>query len=218
MHRGVRVDGTAILNLRISHGLSQLQLAQAAGVSERTVRNAEKCQVLETYIANYLAVALGVPLNEIVVERPEVNRSSRAKTLIRRVSTAYLSAVIEQRYQHLLNLVHPSIVWNCCSAPSQSFEGQFSGSCEVQQHLRQATKWWEQFSAKKSDFSLSRTDAEGEMIYFHLSGFTRNEVNERVEIWQTFICRLDDNLLTSVDQSLGLVIKRPHRSNPKTTH
>lgn len=208
MHRGVRVDGATVQSLRISKCWSQRQLAEAAGISERTVRNAEKSLVLETYIANYLATALEVTLNEIVMERAEVRRGSRLNTLIRRVSSAYMKAVIDGTNHHLVQLLHPNIEWNCSAAPDQLFSGLFVGIERVQAHLQLAAAWWEQFGARGSDFSLQRTDAEGEMIYFHLCGKVKAETGDAFEIWQTFICRFDDELLVSVDQSIGMVEHR----------
>jgi transcriptional regulator with XRE-family HTH domain len=205
MHRGVRVDGATVQRLRRSKGLSQQQLAQIAGIAERTVRNAEKGQVLESHIANYLASALDVPLNEIVAERDTPSRSRRLKGLIRKVSTLYMKAVLNFDIQSLIEFVHPSIEWNCYAAPDQSFSGCFRGVDRLRIHLSLASQWWEQYAAQASDLAVRRTDAEGEMVYFLLTGKVQNECGQPVEIWQTFICRFDEDLLISVDQSMGVI-------------
>jgi transcriptional regulator with XRE-family HTH domain len=205
MHRGVRVDGPAVKRLRKSLGLSQLLLAKNAGISERTVRNAEKSQVLESHIANYLAVALDVPLNEIVSERACTSRSSRLNGLIRKVSTCYVRAILKSEMQSLVEIVHPEISWNCYAAPDQCFSGCFHGIEGLRKHLILAAQWWEQFAMQANDLAVRRTDAEGEMVYFLLTGRFENDVSQRLEIWQTFICRFDDDLLISVDQSLGVI-------------
>jgi transcriptional regulator with XRE-family HTH domain len=205
MHRGVRVDGATVQRLRKSKGLSQQQLAQIAGIAERTVRNAEKGQVLESHIANYLAIALDVPLNEIVAERAAPSRSRRLKSLIRKVSSLYMKAVLDLDEQSLIELVHPTVEWNCYAAPDQSFSGCFRGVDRLRTHLSLASQWWEQYAAQASDLAVRRTDAEGEMVYFLLTGKVQNESGQPVEIWQTFICRFDEDLLISVDQSLGVI-------------
>lgn len=204
MHRGVRVDGATVHSLRSTKGWSQRQLAKAAGISERTVRNAEKSSILESYIANYLAIALDVPLNEIVSQRACASRGNRLKGMIRRLATSYTKATIGGTTEPLLELLHPKIQWNCQAAPDQHFSGQFVGHTQVRTHLRNACAWWEQFSAKPCDFVVGRSDAEGDMIYFQLSGTVRRESGERLEVWQTFIARLDDDQIAVVDQYVGL--------------
>ena len=207
MHRGVRVDGATVRNLRKCKGWSQRQLASAAGVSERTVRNAEKGLILESYIANYLADALGHPLNEIIVERAEVSRGNRMKCLIRRISTGYMKAVLDGATPQLIEMLHPKIEWNIFVAPEQNFSGTYHGLNEVTKHLGQATAWWEQFTTRLSDFTLTRSDSEGEMIYFHLTGIVTDETGQTLEVWQTFLCRFDDELVTVIDQTVGMIVQ-----------
>lgn len=204
MHRGVRVDGVTVQRLRRSKGLSQIKLAQDAGVSERTVRNAEKGQILESHIASYLAVALNVPLNEIVAERANPSRSRRLQRLIRKVSSLYMQAILDLEWQALMEIVHPSIEWNCCAAPDQRFSGRFCGMDGLRLHLKLASRWWEPYAAQAGNLSLRRMDAEGDMAYFLLDGKFKNEADSGIQIWQTFICRFDEDLLVSVDQSLGV--------------
>lgn len=58
--------GCAIRDLRLQQGLTQLQLAERASVSERTVRSAEKSQRISCSHASYIADALGVTATQIV--------------------------------------------------------------------------------------------------------------------------------------------------------
>ncbi|MFO0942747.1 MAG: helix-turn-helix domain-containing protein [Pirellulales bacterium] len=206
MHRGVRVDGATVHNLRSSKGWSQRQLAKAAGISERTVRNAEKSSILESYIANYLAIALDVPLNEIVEQRAAASRGNKLKNLTRRFASSYSKAVVLGSVEPLLELLHPKIQWSCQAAPNQQFTGQFQGVSQVRSHLQGAGVWWEQFSAKPTDFVISRSDAEGDMLYFQLTGGFRRESGEQLDVWQTFIARLDDDLVSLIDQYVGLSV------------
>jgi transcriptional regulator with XRE-family HTH domain len=205
MHRGVRVDGPTIKRLRKANGLSQQRLAQAAGIAERTVRNAEKGLVLEYHIAGYLASALEVSLSEIITERAPASRSSRLNGLVRKVSSSYMKAVLDVDKQALIELVHPGVEWSCYSAPDQSFSGCFRGRDQLRKHLKLASRWWEQFVVLPGDLTISRTDCEGEMVYFLLAGKVQDESKQLVEIWQTFICRFDEDLLISVDQSMGVI-------------
>lgn len=204
MHRGVRVDGATVHSLRTTKGWSQRQLAKVAGISERTVRNAEKSSVLESYIANYLAIALDVPLNEIVLQRACASRGNRLNSLIRRLANCYAKAILTGTAEPLLELLHPKIQWSCNAAPDQQFSGQFQGLAQVRSHLRSVNTWWEQFSAKPHDFVIGRSDAEGDMIYFQLTGAFKRESGDVLDVWQTFIARLDDDLISMIDQYIGL--------------
>ncbi len=53
--RGIRLDGELVRSLRKMYGWSQQLTAEYAGVSERTIRNAEKGHTLELHIAECIA-------------------------------------------------------------------------------------------------------------------------------------------------------------------
>jgi transcriptional regulator with XRE-family HTH domain len=57
----VEADGDLIRDLRVRRGLTQLQLAELATVSERTIRTAEKNQRISSSHLAFIADALGVP-------------------------------------------------------------------------------------------------------------------------------------------------------------
>ena len=63
--------GEKLRSFRVSLGWSQLDLALRAGVSERTVRNAEKSRPLHHDFLGYLAKALGLPVTEITLPTAE---------------------------------------------------------------------------------------------------------------------------------------------------
>lgn len=64
-------------SLRRSLGLTQLELAVRAGVSERTVRNAEQGRPIDHNFLGFLAGAMGIELAEIVRPSPELNAHDR---------------------------------------------------------------------------------------------------------------------------------------------
>jgi DNA-binding XRE family transcriptional regulator len=203
MHRGVRVDGDTVRRLRKAKGWSQVCLAKMAGVAERTVRNAEKDSVLESHIAGYLAVALDVPLNDIVTERPTGNRAARLKSLIHKVNSLFVRAIIHRQLQPFLAIVHPTIQWNTIAAADPCLVRNLSGIEQLRAHLNRVADWWEQFSARADEFRVGRADAEGDMIYFLVAYQFTNAAEQRLELWQTFICRFEDDLLVSVDHCSG---------------
>jgi transcriptional regulator with XRE-family HTH domain len=56
----IQTFGNVVRDLRLRHGLTQLQLAELASVSERTIRSAEKNQRISCTHVTYIADALGV--------------------------------------------------------------------------------------------------------------------------------------------------------------
>ncbi len=209
MLRGVRVDGKLVRLLRRSKGWNQKTLATTSGVSERTVRNAEKSQVLETHIALYIAEALEVPLSELVAERPQPRRGQRLHRFSRLLGRSYLRAVIDKDHQPIMDLLHPNVEWNLCGAPAdcvpmtEGFDGRASGKLQVIQYLRWMSKWWSKLRADSSRFRFQRTEIEGDMIYILLAGHAYASPDQSYEIWQSFVCRCEEDLLLSVDQCFG---------------
>jgi hypothetical protein len=174
-----------------------------AGVAERTVRNAEKDSVLESHIAGYLAVALDVPLNDIVTERPTGNRAARLKSLIHKVNSLFIRAIIHRQLQPFLAITHPTIQWNTIAAPDSSLARSLTGTEQLRLHLSRLADWWEQFTVRTDEFRIGRADAEGDMIYFLVAYQFTNASEQSFELWQTFICRFEDELLVSVDHCSG---------------
>jgi DNA-binding XRE family transcriptional regulator len=207
MLRGVRIDGGVVSGLRRSRALSQRDLAKSAGVSERTIRNAEKGQAVESHIALYIATALEVPLADIVVAHAVPSRSDRLHATVRSIGKAYLRAVLDGEYYTLAEQLHPRVEWNFHSSVAGGSDDFVRGQDNVIEHLRELAEWWGQFELKVSDFSFRRIDVEGDMLYFFLvanSDFSASK--DSCEIWQTFVCRREEGLLISVDQYIGVCL------------
>ena len=62
----VTPKGDLISQIRRSQGFTQLELALRAGISERTVRNAERGQAIKHDFLKFIASGLGVSLPEVV--------------------------------------------------------------------------------------------------------------------------------------------------------
>lgn len=70
--RGIRLNGSAIRQGRIVRGWSQADLADKAGVAERTVRNAESGAPVKHHVADFVAGALEIGVKDLVLDRAEL--------------------------------------------------------------------------------------------------------------------------------------------------
>jgi DNA-binding XRE family transcriptional regulator len=75
MH-GIKVHAARLRAIRVSHGLTQPQLALRAGIAERTVRNAEAGKGIRASFVEYLAIALRVTVDELVGKRDDLSSFS----------------------------------------------------------------------------------------------------------------------------------------------
>lgn len=113
MIRGVQLRGELIRSLRIGRGWSQLDLAERAGVGERTIRNAECGRVIEGSTASYIAGALEVTLELLV--KPHFRPSSPFS--LARFELAFRDAWLNGRTAPLQELLAPNCSWRIIGFP-----------------------------------------------------------------------------------------------------
>ena len=74
-----RLDGDTLVRLRLNKGWSQDVLAAKAGVDVRTVRNAENGRYVFPKTLGYLAIALGVEPEELLLSDTAPSRPPEQK-------------------------------------------------------------------------------------------------------------------------------------------
>jgi transcriptional regulator with XRE-family HTH domain len=132
--------GEKLRSLRVSVGWSQLDLALRAGVSERTVRNAEKSLPLRHDFLGYLAKALAVPLVEISRPTPEFKTLCRWEGHVARLAQVLGELATNHDGSGLLDLISPDIQLDCFGSPcdfepmNQQFNSYF-GESGVKRYL-----------------------------------------------------------------------------------
>lgn len=112
MIRGIQLKGDIVRSLRRSRGWSQLDLAERAGVGERTIRNAEMGRVIEGSTASYIAGALDVSL-ELLLK----SHSSSPQFDIRYFEQAFRDAFLYGRTHPLQSILHPECRWRMIGLP-----------------------------------------------------------------------------------------------------
>jgi transcriptional regulator with XRE-family HTH domain len=151
MPRGIRIHGEAVRELRLARGWSQSLLAEHAGVSERTVRNAESGRVLGLHVAQCLALALGVSVESLFARQAPFVKRGDWEGLIRAFDAAYGQAILVGELDGLLDFTHSEIEWFCMTTPIMSFCGQFVGVDGLRSHCHAVQRFLRGLSVQARD-------------------------------------------------------------------
>ena len=103
--RGIRLNGFAIRQGRITRGWSQADLADKAGVAERTVRNAESGAPVKHHVADFVAGAREIGVNDLILDRAELPQRLQWQQISDVFQTSLDGAVINADFAALLALV-----------------------------------------------------------------------------------------------------------------
>jgi transcriptional regulator with XRE-family HTH domain len=206
MLRGVRLDGNFIRHQRTQNGMSQKMLADAAGISERTVRNAEKGLVVEVHIASYLSALFDVPLGDMVLERLEEQRSKWLQKWARKFSYAYVTSRNDNHHDDLFPLLHPAIHWRCNSAPKMKIDGSLDGRPAIMEWLQGHHCPSEPQQISIVNERIERVEAEVDILYFILAAdwVMNDNGGSKRSAWITFLCRFEDDLAITIEQFNGV--------------
>lgn len=129
--RGIKVDGELIRTLRNNRKLTQEQLANKAGFSERLVRKAEMSGYLDCRSIELLAKALSGPTTTVVVS--DLFWVDRGTIRADQVVSLLLSEIALNHSNQLDSLFSDSSVLDCTTAPSfVPFKGVFLGINRIQ--------------------------------------------------------------------------------------
>lgn len=203
MHRGVVIDGEFVRASRKLIGWSQREFAKRAGVSERTVRNAERSMVVEVHIADYLAGALQKPLCEIITHRAESGRRKSWVRFVTKFDRAYAEAILRLNLEPLYEVTQPDVDWNCMTWPHRSFCGEFHGHIGLREHCSEVNRWIvsDKLGARHASFQWIR--GEGEMLHVRGAAIFGSKSLSKSRFWIAKVMQLQDEKARSVDQYFG---------------
>jgi transcriptional regulator with XRE-family HTH domain len=105
-------QGEKLRSLRVARGWTQLELALISGVSERTVRNAERGQPIRRSFLDFVSTALGVEIDDVAAPSALAVAMYWQRNLDR-LSTALRQLAAEQDGRAIVGLAHPEIRLNC---------------------------------------------------------------------------------------------------------
>lgn len=140
MIRGLQLRGELIRSLRLAKGWSQLDLAQRAGVGERTIRNAESGRIIEGSTASYIAGALEITLEKLV--KPPADPAGSFS--ISHLDFAFREVIFNGRTAPLQEMLTTNFIWRIVGIPindtisvARSFEQLSDVLHSVRSHLSQ---------------------------------------------------------------------------------
>lgn len=203
MRTPVRVDHRRVLELRRARRLTQLDLANRMGVSERTIRNIEKGKPVSRSVSECLATALDVDLNDLSVAYTDgwpgldlglshtdgvVLQKSPDIDHLRSAMQAFAAKI---EFDPIMELLHPSVKLRCTSSPATEFDGTFDGPDGIRQFFGAVREFIQTFA--RPEIQLDRIYGAGDLIV--CIGHSRFwKVDETLEeyCW-TSICQMRDH-------------------------
>lgn len=138
--RGIQVNGVRFRQIRLACQLTQQQLATLAGVSERTVRNAESGQRVRLDFLNYLATALGIAVAEVIYDPEELKLGLRENRRLEHVLAAIDAHVKENNHGELFGLMTRDVVFHSPGPAEIPYSGEYRGTDAIRTFFDRTTE------------------------------------------------------------------------------
>lgn len=157
-----QADGQKIERFRDARGWTQEQLALVAGYSVKTIWKAEASRELKRQTLVDIAQALGVGLDEIVVDPLSVG-PTKAESVNKDRIVESLGAVLHQNLAQAMDLVHRDALFESPAPPPFPYGGMFHGRREVRNFFVRSFA-----TAPLDTVELERLVAEGPFVDLHM--------------------------------------------------
>lgn len=201
--------GDKLRHLRRALGLTQLELAVAAGVSERTVRNAERNRPVQRDYLACLAGALGVDIRELAREPAAVASLICWRRNLEAVTGAVQSVVTESDGGPLLELAHPQATLNMHFDPhlcplagmARDFQNEFVGYSGIQRFIDLI----QEFNGRTPNRNVSFHPPLGDGNRLWMRGFELGNHTENQFAWFVHTFEFDDHRVLRVNEYFGLM-------------
>lgn len=131
----------------MARGWTQLELAVRAGVSDRTVRKAEKSQPIRRQFLEFIACALQSPLAEVSQASRELIDHLNWQRNFRRFVVGMHETLVERNPANMMDLSHPDIEMRVHSQLPQvetlsTFVGDYFGRDELHRFADRTAQFW----------------------------------------------------------------------------
>lgn len=194
--RGIKVDAQRLSQIRKARGLTQRELAVAAGVGERTVRNAEAGRRVRLDFLKYLATALGVEVLDVVLDNDELQISLQEQQRVGHILAAIDCFAGEGDLSEFIGLGAPNIFLNMPGAPHVPFAGEYRGA----DGLRTLEDRNREFLLRERPPEILDIRASGKLVV--LSGqdwFSAIPTGKSFSTWWQQIYEFDEGRIVRVD-------------------
>ena len=198
--QGFQIDGPKLRYLRRARGWTQLELAVIAGVSERTVRNAERGRPLHRDFLDFLAGALAVEPTELVANPEELRPLARWQRQADRILAALPRLYSEQSGRPITELCVAQIDLSHKASFALDYTGDYRCVDGMRRYFDIALPCTEKLIGREFTFDPARgsgdllllegTDSwlspnDGERLHFrwlHVYQLERERIR-RVDVW-----------------------------------
>jgi transcriptional regulator with XRE-family HTH domain len=195
--RGIQINTTRFRQIRRARGFTQAKLARIAGVSERTVRNAELGRRVRLDFLRYLAIALGVEVLDVSRDPDELRVANRENERAERVLHATLSFAHDRDLGELRRLVDDNVFRLLYPGPSIiPFAGEYRGV----DGLRKLMERVQESMAYEQPTTITEVRSSGNFVIVSGLDHLRSlSTGKPVNTWWQHIYEFSDRRLVRVD-------------------
>lgn len=199
--------GAKLASLRRALGLTQLELAARCGVSERTVRNAERGQPLKRSFLEFIAGGLGVSLHEIVLPSCEFERHLRWQRHVDRLLSTLQRVVTEHDASDAIELAHSSIRLNAETrmpnfSAAHVLAGEYRDSAGIERYVENANRFWE-LAGESDNYFVEPPTGGGDVVVIRGGQQFRCDDDQLVWTRTLYVCEFEQERLLRIDQYLS---------------
>lgn len=199
--------GAKLASLRRALGLTQLELAVRCGVSERTVRNAERGHAVKRSFLEFIAGGLGVSLHEVVLPSSEFDRHLRWQRHVERLLSALQRVVTEHDASDAIDLAHSSIRLRsetCMPnfSPAHVLAGEYRDLAGIERYVENANRFWE-LAGEGDNYFIEPPVGGGDVVVIRGGQQFRCDDDQLAWTRTLYVCEFEHERLLRIDQFLA---------------
>lgn len=198
--------GDKVASLRRALGLTQLALALRSGVSERTVRNAERSHPIKQSFLEFIAGGLGVTLREIVHPCGELEVHLRWQKHVDRLLGALQRVVTEHDASDAIELAHPDIRLRAETlmpkfSAAHVLAGEYQKLDGIERYVANAFRFWE-LARDGDSYFVEAPIGGGDVVVIRGGQQFRCDDDELAWTRTLYVCEFEQERLLRVEQFL----------------
>jgi len=198
--------GAKLASLRRALGLTQLELAARCGVSERTVRNAERGQLIKRSFLEFIAGGLGVSLHEIVLPSCEFQRHLRWQRHVDRLLGVLQRVVTEHDASDAIDLAHNSLRLRAETrmpnfSAAHVLAGEYRDTAGIERYVENADRFWE-LAGKSENYFVEAPIGGGDVVVIRGGQQFRCDDDQLAWTHTLYVCEFEQERLLRIEQFL----------------